>query len=242
MIVGVGRTPPDEFFSELRERDIELNYNVTAICSELQNLSHFCRTHHHVVFFNIPQTLVRVTPIYLFDVRIDHDSKEGGFVPHNPLWSVLNYLRFRVNPPPMQANISNNPNVVAAMIEAERQNDVLDKINMLTATMAKSTRRKAIEKNLFECLLAHVSGEELEARLMKVVAHHRKPDSTEILAINEIVKWYARPIRQQLIKGLETLLREPGSWRQNVGLAAAQFGVRSFELGYIMSFLERNQK
>jgi len=243
MIVGVGRTPPDIFFDELRLRDIELDYNVTAICSSLANLTHFCRTHHHIVFFNIPETLVRINPVYMFDVRTNiDDNGDVEFVPHNPLWSTLNMLRFRTNPPPTRAIISNKPDVVGAMIEAERKNDVLDKINMLTSITPKSSRRKTIERTLFNCFLNHVDADEVRGQLIKAVSHHRKPDSTEILAIEEIVKWYTLPIREQLIKGLETLLREPDSWKQNVGLVSAQFGVRSFELGYIMSFLERNQK
>jgi hypothetical protein len=60
MIVGVGHMPPREFFNIARVKNIHFDWNKTAIVCKLDNLSRFHETHNHIIYFDIPETLIRV--------------------------------------------------------------------------------------------------------------------------------------------------------------------------------------
>jgi hypothetical protein len=239
MIVGVGHMSPRDFFNIARIKGINFDWNKTAVVGRLENLNRFYETHRHVIYFDIPETLIRVEPVHPFDFRYHGLDRSNVpiFSEKRPIWALIRYCVHAPRDQTERPRVNSKVEIMQAIITANKKNDVLDKLNLITSILDKSPVRKRAERAIIHYLIGETN---LVTAIEKLKAL-KKGDTTYSLAVIEFEEWTKLPVRNHLMRALSELLKNPDSWRDNIPHVSASFGIRHFELGYIMSFLERQK-
>jgi hypothetical protein len=239
LIIGVGSMNPREFFNIARIKGIDFDWNKTAVVSRLDNLGRFYETHSHVIYFDIPETLVRVSPLHRFDFCFHgFDQKVNPvFSEKRPVWALVRYCASAPRDKSARPIVSAKLEILNSIIKANKRNDVLDKLNLITYLLSKASARKKAERYIISYLMGEYN---LKTVVAKLHALNSKDRSFE-LAVAEFAEWTKLPVKDHLISALSELLKKPDSWRDNILHVSEAFGIRHFELGYIMSFLERQK-
>jgi hypothetical protein len=159
------------------------------------------------------------------------------FSEKRPIWALIRYCvhapKFQVPTPRIGAKTE----VLQAIVSANRRNDVLDKLNLITSILEKQPLRKKAEKAIVDYLMGFTNLAKTVARLESL----KPKDKSYLFAVQSFREWTSLPIKDHLIRALSELLKNPDSWRDNISHVSIAYGIRHFELGYIMSFLERQK-
>lgn len=231
MIIGVAFTDPLEFFDRSKEKRVRFNPEITNAVVAMEDLSFSVKNFSHTIFFSPVKSLERVTPIHNFDWNHDGSFQE-------PKWHRLHSFTRATNAR-YPVIIDKKVSTLDDMIAGVRKEDLLDKVNILITLLPQGRKRKRVEKVIFSHLLEKsLNRKALANDLLKIVSRNKVAVLKDEPIVEEIIKWTETETCARLIKTLNHLKNDP-QWRENIFEVALDNRVRNFEVGYIMSFIER---
>lgn len=228
MILGVAYHSPWDFFEEASMNGVYIDLDAVTCATSLHEMGSSSGNSGNIILFEGPNVLVRMSPI----INFDYKASSGEFRP--PLWSLASLLHTRSQLP--APKVKKEEFSMDALISQEREKDLLDKINVIVATSPR-IKRKSIEKILFAHLASGTTSltvEQIAEQLFRKVSYEK----SELIALSQAVAWFSTPFCKRLIRGLKELMGE-SDWRAEASKIAIKHGIRAFELGYIMSFFDK---
>lgn len=236
MIIGIGHMSPNQLFDETLNRNIKLTTDTVRLVSCIQNLGNALKTGNHVLFFNHPFILDRITPILNLDYHID---SAGEISKKEVIWTHLRNVCFK-NKLNTNHSVQKAYSTIEDIITSERKHDLLDKINLLSVILPKKFKRSKIEDLIFNALLKDYdfTPASFAVLLTKFISKKQVLKKEEEESVKLISDWYESDTRVRLAKCIRSLVDNP-AWRDSLNNAALEHNVRSFEVGYILSNFER---
>jgi len=136
--------------------------------------------------------------------------------------------------PSLGAPENSELNVTQQIIDAQRHNDVIDKINRLKEFLPSDRMDRVIVA--YAKFLKTNDIESLKKTLMQLVAKNKQRDAC-MPVINDIISWSVSPAAIRLIAAM----KEVGSnWRNTYEKISLEKGIRPFELSFFLVAYERS--
>jgi len=229
MIIAIGYHSSVDFYQQLHSRGLPEPGKNVAVLSAMSELAK-ARDVDHVIIFDTPYVLARVSNAYCFDFKIIKKSPLT-FQQKTPIWSVIASLRVQ---PSLGAPENSELNVTQQIIDAQRHNDVIDKINRLKEFLPSDRMDRVIVA--YAKFLKTNDIESLKKTLMQLVAKNKQRDAC-MPVINDIISWSVSPAAIRLIAAM----KEVGSnWRNTYEKISLEKGIRPFELSFFLVAYERS--
>jgi len=210
--------------------------SAVAIVPTMRDLPKYARTHDHFIIFDTPFRLIRIENAYPLDFHVVWGARPIEFKRKIPVWNMLRTFRVASPVIPVISQSFTTEDVVAQIIEKQRTNDVIDKINRLKDHLTTARMDRVVST-----FARHMAQKIPYAELEKVFDVSCKGVDAECRTIaDEILKWTVTPAADRLIRAMrETRGRK---WRSSYEVVAKQNNVRPFELGFFLVALERSEK
>ena len=202
----------------------------------MRDLPKYSRSHDHYIIFDTPYRLIRIENAYPLDFRVVWHERPIVFQRKIPVWNMLRVFRAARPILPVMSQSFTAEDIVAQIIEKQRTNDVIDKINRLKDHLT-TARMDRVVSTFAKHMAQKITYEELE----RVFAASCKGENAECRTIaDEILKWTVSPAADRLIRAMRD--SRGVKWRNSYETVAKQNDVRPFELGFFLVALERSEK
>ena len=231
MIITVGYHSPVDFFDQVRWRGLPEPSRETAVLSSVSELPK-ARGAIHFIIFDTPFRLIRIVNGYRFDWKL-MQTTPLGFAPRQPLWGAARALHL---PSKLIPTIKSDINITQQIIEGQRANDVIDKVNRLKPFLSTEKMDRVI--STYAKFLRHGGLTlSLGTDLRKIIGSSKDRKEAE-KTISDIVVWSSTPAAKRLISAM----KEVGSnWRASYEQIADTKGIRPFELSFFLVAYERSK-
>lgn len=235
MILTIGFRSVAKFIDEIHERGLPPLPTNVAIVPSVRDIAKYARTHEHYIIFDTPYRLIRLDNAYAFDYIV-LNTQPVTFRKKIPVWNMVRTFRTAKAYLPSMTSGAGADRIIMELIEQQRQNDVIDKINRLKEYFT-TTRMDRIVSMFARHIAGQLEYSELE-RVMVATANN-SDDSSKAL-VQDILKWTVTPAADRLISAMKVAWGR--KWRNNYEAIAKSHGVRPFELGFFLVALERSEK